>query len=122
MPASPQPKIGVTMADGSTKVTTSPTVLDLRRTPSAAARFPIPDKGHARDALARLAHAKNLPPEARQIVAQRAANVLGKVTPGAEKYGVWQLTRSQRDALTQPPVVIHGHKSRLLPHRKVRIV
>jgi hypothetical protein len=98
------------MPDGSVKVTPAPTLIDQRRTPSEKARFPQPNEAHARNALARLSHAEKLTPEQRRIVAQRAANILGEVTPGAMKYGVTGLTTSPTQAISQRPIVIGGRK------------
>jgi hypothetical protein len=41
-------------------------------------RFPMPDKAHARSALARLPQAKNLTAAERQKIRNRANKILGK--------------------------------------------
>ena len=41
-------------------------------------RFPMPDKAHARNALARLPHAKNLSATDRKKIRGRAFKILGK--------------------------------------------
>ena len=40
-------------------------------------RFPMPDKAHARNALARLPRAKNLTPAERKKIRNRAQKILG---------------------------------------------
>lgn len=85
------------------------------------ARFPIPDKTHAKLALARLSQAKGLSPDARKRVAQRAANVLGKVTPGAERYGVTRLSRSRAGAVKQGRTYIEGRRMWIERRQKVRL-
>lgn len=74
-------------------------------------RFPIATKAEARNALARLPIAKNLPSEAKRRVAQRAANVLQKVTPGAERFGVERVTMSRPQAIDQAPLILGRHRS-----------
>ena len=41
-------------------------------------RFPMPDKAHARNALARLPQSKNLTPAERKKLRDRAQKILGK--------------------------------------------
>ena len=69
-------------------------------------RFPIADRAQARTALSRLSQAEGLTHEQKQVVAQRAANVLGEVTPGARRYGVTGLIRSRREAIMRRPTVL----------------
>jgi hypothetical protein len=69
-------------------------------------RFPIADRAQARSALSRLSQTEGLTSEQKQVVAQRAANVLGEVSPGARKYGVTRLTRSRREAVMRRPTVL----------------
>lgn len=74
------------------------------------ARFPIGNEAQARNALARLPQAKGLTKDEMRIVAQRAVNVLGKVTPSARKYGVDRVTRSRSQAIERKPVILRPKK------------
>ena len=84
-------------------------------------RFPINDVSHARNALSRLPVAKNLPADAKKRIAQRAANVIGHVTPGAERYGVTRITRSPGPALRQPRAFLEGGRMRIERRSRVRL-
>jgi hypothetical protein len=74
-------------------------------------RFPMPDKAHARNALARLPVAHDLTAQEKRLIAQRAANVLEEVTPEARLFGVRRVTKSTYAAEHQRPLR-RGFRSR----------
>lgn len=58
-----------------------------KRGGAAKERFPMPDKEHARNALARLNQAKNLTPTEKAAIQRRANRMLGKTASGRKKRG-----------------------------------
>ena len=94
---------------------------EQRRAEMGRPRFPINSKPLARNVLTRLPQAKNLPADAKKRIAQRAANVIGHVTPGAERYGVTRITRSPGPALRQPRAFLEGGRMRIERRSRVRL-
>lgn len=103
----------------------SATVIDFgevkRKDERGRPRFPINTPNRARNALSRLSIAKNLPDDAKKRIAQRAANVIGHVTPGAERLGVTRVTRSPGPALRQPRALLEGGRMRIERRSRVRL-
>lgn|SRR3990167_9347911 len=94
---------------------------EKRRAEHGRARFPMDSKARAKNALARLSQAKGLTSTEKKHAAQRAANVLGKVTPGAEKYGVTRVTQPPAQAIRQRKAYMEGGRTWVERRRKVRL-